>query len=158
SLRRSLRVGIRGHAAARPVARAGAGSHRLPDEKHARRHPYSGHRLLPEEVAGSAWNARRPRVYWRSLKASPMNLLKLPRLFAGVAVLLVTASTALAEVKVSMQDGRVTIVAKDATLRQILTEWARVGETKIVNVERIPGGPMTLELTNVPEQQALELL
>jgi len=87
-----------------------------------------------------------------------MNLLKLPRLFAGVAVLLVTASTALAEVKVSMQDGRVTIVAKDATLRQILTEWARVGETKIVNVERIPGGPMTLELTNVPEQQALELL
>ena len=86
-----------------------------------------------------------------------MNLLKL-RLFAGVAVLLLTASTAFAEVKVSMQDGRVTIVAKDATLRQILTEWARVGETKIVNVERIPGGPMTLELTNVPEQQALELL
>jgi hypothetical protein len=74
------------------------------------------------------------------------------------AAFILTASTAFAEVKVSMHDGHVSIVAKDATLRQILTEWARVGETKIVNVERIPGGPMTLELTNVPEQQALDLL
>src|SRR5438034_10495027 len=75
-----------------------------------------------------------------------------------VAVSLLTASTAVAEVKVTMQDGRVSIVAKDATVRQSLTEWARVGQTKIVNVERIPGGPMTLEMTNVPEQQALDLL
>jgi hypothetical protein len=78
--------------------------------------------------------------------------------FAGVAVMVLIASTAFAEVKVSMQDGRVSIVAKDATLRQILTEWASVGQTKIVNVERIPGGPMTIELTNMPEQQALDLL
>jgi hypothetical protein len=49
-------------------------------------------------------------------------------------------------------------VAKDATVRQILTEWARVGQTKIVNVERIPGGPITLELSNVPESQALDVL
>jgi len=75
-----------------------------------------------------------------------------------VAVSLLTASTAVAEVKVTMQEGRVSIVAKDATVRQILTEWARVGQTKIVNVERIPGGPLTLELTNMPEQQALDLL
>jgi hypothetical protein len=57
-----------------------------------------------------------------------------------------------------MQNGRVTVVAKDATVRQILTEWARVGQTKIVNVERVPGGPMTLELTNMPEAQALDIL
>jgi len=56
------------------------------------------------------------------------------------------------------QGGRVSIVAKDATVRQILTEWARVGQTKIVNVERIPGGPVTLELSNVPEAQALDVL
>ena len=31
-------------------------------------------------------------------------------------------------------------------MRQILAEWARVGQTRIVNVERIPGGPMTIEL------------
>ena len=57
-----------------------------------------------------------------------------------------------------MQDGRVSIVAKDATVRQILAEWARVGQTNIVNVDRVPGGPLTLELTNVPEAQALEVL
>jgi hypothetical protein len=78
-------------------------------------------------------------------------------LFA-VAVSLGAASVASADVRVTMQDGRVSVVAKDATVRQILTEWARVGETKIVNVERIPGGPVTLELQNVPEAQALEIL
>src|SRR3989449_8556140 len=75
-----------------------------------------------------------------------------------VSSLVLTASTAFADVRVAMQDGRVSIVAKDATVRQILTEWARVGQTKIVNVERVPGGPVTLELTNVTETQALEVL
>jgi len=87
--------------------------------------------------------------------------MKMMKTLAGpvfVLVLSLSASTAFADVTVTMHDGRVTIVAKDATVRQILTEWARVGQTKIVNVERIPGGPMTLELTNVPEQQALDLL
>ena len=76
----------------------------------------------------------------------------------GLATLLVAASTASADVRMTMQDGRVSIVAKDATVRQILTEWARIGQTKIVNVERIPGGPITIELTNVTESQALDVL
>jgi hypothetical protein len=74
------------------------------------------------------------------------------------AVSLVVVSTASADVRLTMQNGRVSIVAKDATVRQILAEWARVGQTKIVNVDRIPGGPLTLELNNVPEGQALEVL
>ena len=57
-----------------------------------------------------------------------------------------------------MDNGRVTLVAKDVTVRQILTEWARVGQTKIINLERIPGGPVSLELDNVPEAQALDVL
>jgi hypothetical protein len=76
----------------------------------------------------------------------------------SVAALLCAVSTASADVRLTMQNGRVSIVAKDATVRQILMEWARVGQTKIVNVERVPGGPMTLELTNVPEAQALDVL
>jgi hypothetical protein len=68
------------------------------------------------------------------------------------------ASTASAEVQLSIHDGRVTLVATNATVRQILTEWARVGQTKIVNVERIPGGPLTLQFTNVSEQEALDIL
>jgi hypothetical protein len=81
------------------------------------------------------------------------------KLFAVAAVAsLLTASSAFAEVQLSIQNGRVSLVAKDATVRQILTEWARIGQTKILNVERIPGGPLTLELTDVPEQQALDIL
>jgi hypothetical protein len=75
-----------------------------------------------------------------------------------VGVCLLGAPAAFADVQLTMQDGRVSIVAKDATLRQIMTEWARVGQTKVVNVERIPGGPMTLQLTNIPEEQALAIL
>ncbi len=69
-----------------------------------------------------------------------------------------TVSTAYADVRLSIDNGHVSLVAKDATLRQILTEWERVGHTKIVNVERIAGGPLTLELQNMPEDQALDLL
>jgi hypothetical protein len=76
----------------------------------------------------------------------------------GAAAWLLAGSVAFAEVQLSLQDGRVTLIAKDATVRQILTEWARVGQTTVVNLDRIPGGPLTLELSDVPEQQALDVL
>lgn len=63
-----------------------------------------------------------------------------------------------AVIHVTMHDGLVTVNAKDATIRQILAEWARVGQTKIVNAEGIVGEPVTLQLTEVPEEQALEIL
>ena len=75
----------------------------------------------------------------------------------GLATALL-ASPAFADVHLTIQDGRVSIVAKEATVRQILTEWARVGHTTIVNVERIPGGPVTIELHNVTEMHALDVL
>jgi hypothetical protein len=77
-------------------------------------------------------------------------------LVAGACLLHATPVSA--EVQLAIRDGRVTLVATDATVRQILTEWARVGQTRIVNVDRIPGGPVTLELTGVPEAEALDLL
>ena len=81
------------------------------------------------------------------------------KMIAGGALLLVlAASTASAQVQLSIRDGRVTLTATNATVRQILTEWARIGQTKIVNVERIPGGPLTLQFTNVPEPEALDIL
>jgi hypothetical protein len=76
----------------------------------------------------------------------------------GVVAWLFAVTTASADVQLTMQNGRVSLVAKDATVRQILAEWARVGGTKIVNMEHVPGGPITLELTNVPEAQALDVL
>jgi hypothetical protein len=80
------------------------------------------------------------------------------KVFLALTACLLVASAATAEVRLTMHDGRVTLVAKDATVRQILAEWARVGQTKIVNAERVPGPQVTLELTNVPEAQALEIL
>jgi hypothetical protein len=71
---------------------------------------------------------------------------------------LLAAAPAAAEVQLAIHDGRVTLVATDATVQQILSEWARVGQTRIVNVERIPGGPVSLQLKDVPEAEALDLL
>jgi len=76
----------------------------------------------------------------------------------GVAIWLIACSTASAEVQLTIQDGRISLVAKEATLREILIEWSKVGHTMIVNAERVPGGPVTLQLMNVPEEQALETL
>src|SRR5919197_1488249 len=72
---------------------------------------------------------------------------------AGVA----SAATA-GDLTVKIGGGRATVIAKDVTLRQILAEWARVGNTRIVNAEKLAGGPMTLELVDVPEKEALDIL
>jgi hypothetical protein len=62
------------------------------------------------------------------------------------------------QVMLVVRDGLVTLEATDATLREIFAEWARVGQTRIINAETAPGGPMTLQLVAVPESQALEIL
>ncbi|MGB7217476.1 MAG: hypothetical protein WBD07_01600 [Vicinamibacterales bacterium] len=77
----------------------------------------------------------------------------------ALLTMLGVGSTASAQqVQLAMRNGRVSLVAKDATVRQILAEWARIGQTKVVNLERIPGGPITIELTNVSEDEALDVL
>ena len=53
---------------------------------------------------------------------------------SAVVASLAAVPAARADVQLTMQNGRVSLVAKDATVRQILTEWARVGQTQIVNV------------------------
>src|SRR5262245_26629581 len=73
----------------------------------------------------------------------------------GIAV---AARPAAAEVHVTMNAGRVTVSAQNATVAQILAEWAKVGQTKIVNPERVGGGPLTLELKDVPEVDAIEIV
>jgi hypothetical protein len=82
--------------------------------------------------------------------------MRVPLLVA--AALTLSATTASAEVRLSMQAGRVSLSAKNATVAQILAEWARVGQTRIVNGERLTSTPMTIELTDVSERDALEIL
>ena len=68
------------------------------------------------------------------------------------------ASPAGADVQLRIENGQVSLKATDATVRDILAEWARVGQTRIVNGERVPGGPITIELNGVSEEQALEVI
>jgi hypothetical protein len=77
----------------------------------------------------------------------------------AVAAFGVAASAATAgELSVKIANGRATIIAKDVPVRQILAEWAKVGDTKIMHGEKVPGGPVTLELIDVPEKDALDVL
>lgn len=78
---------------------------------------------------------------------------------AVVALLGAGASSAAAQgVTLEFQDGKVRLNAQNAPVSQILSEWSRRGRTTIVNGERIPGPPVTLELQDVSEQQALEIV
>lgn len=77
------------------------------------------------------------------------------------AVLLLTWSASAASaagLTLSMRNGLVSLDAQDVTVRQILTEWERIGKTRIINAERVTGAPVTLKFDAVPEKQALDIV
>jgi hypothetical protein len=83
------------------------------------------------------------------------------RLAAAAVLSLGLAMPAAAQAPVSIQfpqTGYVTLTARNAPLRTILAEWARVGGSRFVNADRVTGAPLTLELVNVPEKKALETI
>jgi hypothetical protein len=69
-----------------------------------------------------------------------------------------TTGKAAAEVRLTIHDGRVTLEASHATVAEILSEWSKVGQTQIVNGELVAGEPISLELTDLPEEQALDVV
>ena len=69
-----------------------------------------------------------------------------------------SSQAAASELKLSMQDGRVTIIADNVPLRQILQEWARIGQAKIVNADKLSGPAITMQLINASEKEALDIL
>lgn len=74
-------------------------------------------------------------------------------LVAGFASL-----AAAGDLTLTLANGRATLIAQDVPLRQILEEWARVGNTTIVNGDKLMGPPMTLQLVDRPEREVLDLL
>ena len=82
------------------------------------------------------------------------------RSFTVAAVMSLVAGSAGAQqgVKLQFSDGQVTLSAQNAPVRAILQEWARLGGATIVNGDRVAGPPVTLELTGVPERQALDIV
>ena len=79
-------------------------------------------------------------------------------LVIGLAGMLLGAAPARADVQLTIADGYVSLKATNATVREILAEWSRVGHTQIVNSEKIAGPPLTLQFTNEPEERALRTL
>jgi hypothetical protein len=81
------------------------------------------------------------------------------RSIVAALIVLLGASSASAQVlSLEFHDGRIRLTAENVPVSRILDEWARRGGTKIVNGERVPGAPVTLQLTDVPERQALEIV
>ena len=75
------------------------------------------------------------------------------------AVVGAAASPAAAgELKLSLSNGRATLIAQDVPVRQILDEWARVGQTTIVNGDKLTGPALTLQLVDRPEREVLDLI
>ena len=62
------------------------------------------------------------------------------------------------QVNLTISNGRVTLDATNVPVRQILSEWSRVGDTKVVGAEKITGAPLTLKFVDMPERQALDII
>jgi hypothetical protein len=80
--------------------------------------------------------------------------------FVLVAVVMawLAVPAARADIQISIRDGRVVLVANNATIADIMAAWAKVGRTKIINADKIPSDVVTLELRNVSERQVLDIL
>jgi hypothetical protein len=78
--------------------------------------------------------------------------------FLGVATLLALPANATAgELKVAMNGGLVTIIADDVPLSSVLAEWARIGQTKVINGEQI-FTRVTFHIVDTPERKALDIV
>jgi hypothetical protein len=80
--------------------------------------------------------------------------------FIASVVAATWAGTASAQqVSLTLHDGRVTLNAQNASVRQILTEWERQGHVRIVGADRLAASqPLTITLTDMPERQALDIV
>jgi hypothetical protein len=68
------------------------------------------------------------------------------------------APAAAQKLNIQFREGRVTVDATQVPVRTILTEWSKVGGTKVIGAERVAGAPLTIKLIDVPESQALEVI
>lgn len=71
---------------------------------------------------------------------------------------LMAAPAGAQQLKMAFNQGLVTIDATSVPVRTVLSEWGKLGGTKVVGAERVAGAPLTLKLVNVPEAQALEVV
>ncbi len=73
-------------------------------------------------------------------------------------VLLAPLAAHAGDLQLRIENGRVFLIAHEVPARQILAEWSRVGQTKVVNGDKVFGPPLTLEFNGITERQALETI
>jgi hypothetical protein len=85
-----------------------------------------------------------------------------PRILSwlGVGLLGVTlaATSASADVRLAVSHGDVTLFARQASVREILEEWTKVAGTTFIGLEGLSSELITLDLREVPEREALDIL
>ena len=79
-------------------------------------------------------------------------------IISTLALVVALALPAEAQLRLQISNGRVTLDAVNVPARQILSEWARIGGTRIVGGEKVTGAPLTLKLVDMPERQALDII
>ena len=77
---------------------------------------------------------------------------------AGAAIVTCPVVSAADELRFTIGDGRVTLIARDAPLGDVLAEWRRAGDTRFVDAGELDEVPVSLHLVDVPEGEALRLL
>lgn len=60
------------------------------------------------------------------------------------------------ELQLTIGSGRATLIASDVPIRQVLSEWARIGSIKVVNGDRVMGPNLTVQLIDRPEREVLD--
>ena len=73
------------------------------------------------------------------------------------ALLALPSPSVAGELKLSIRNGLVTLVADEVPLSAIMAEWARVGQTRIVNGDKV-FTPVSLQIVDMPERRALDIL
>lgn len=87
----------------------------------------------------------------------------LKRIVVVAAALLIVSVPARAQgvrkLDIAFNEGRVTLVAENVTLAEILAEWSRKGGSKFVNAEKLGGAPVIpTEFNSQPEADVLRAL
>ena len=86
---------------------------------------------------------------------------RIPFTLAALAVTLTFGSLVVhgqSSIDLEFRDGRVWLHAEDAPLSTILREWARLGGVAVTNGDRVTDVSKTLELTGVPEREAIDIV
>src|SRR5262245_17538506 len=89
-------------------------------------------------------------MHRRSIRALPVLLC-----LSGIPS---TAIAAPDDVVVTIRDGRATITARNARVADVLAAWSRAGGTTIINSEAVAADRLTVQLVDVPEEQALDVI